>query len=159
MCSLRSCKLEQTRLSIIATHYFIVELSFIQRLKCRDDWPVIRADAPVRNQGDVGFFLHPFARHAGTQQDVINAAVAILDAVIICPRDVRRFATADGVGQIVAVALGGARVHEFGFATSDEGFGRGGIFGVVEVAEDDKIRLWFGGEDRINSRAQNSGLF
>src|SRR5688500_703667 len=41
-----------------------------------DERAVIGGDAPVRDSGDEGFGRDPFPSHAGTQQDVIETAVA-----------------------------------------------------------------------------------
>ena len=55
---------------------------FILHLKRRNNWPVIRADAPIRNRWNVSFRLHPIARQRRTQQNVIHPGINVFLAVV-----------------------------------------------------------------------------
>lgn len=59
----------------------------------------------------------------------------------------------------IAVVLGGARVHEAGFAAADDGADGGGVVGVVEIAEDDEAGVGIRSEDIVNFLAEDFGFF
>src|ERR1035441_3685270 len=85
-----------------------------------DDGPVVGPDAPVGNRGNKSFIRQPASFHCGTQQEVINAAIRIVFAVKVSPRDVTRLEIRRRAGRVVAIALGGARVSELEFSASDD---------------------------------------
>ena len=74
------------------------------------------------------------------------------------PSDVARLETRYFVRRVVAVALGGARVHELEPAVSDDGLYGIGTFHVIEIAEHNQSGVGIGGEMRVNNAAQNLRL-
>ena len=115
--------------------------------------------APVGDDGNVGLVFHPFFGHAGTEQDVINARVGIFHAVVVRPGFIAGGEPGiGGVGEVVAVLFGGAGVHEFVFAGTDDFLDAFGVVVVVEVAEDDEVGVRVLGEVFVHDAAEELGL-
>ena len=76
------------------------------------------------------------------------------------PGDVARGEAAVRGGRGIAVALGGAGVHEGFFAASAKNSFEGlGTVEIIEIAEDDEVKVWFGGQEAVDDFAQDTGFF
>ena len=119
---------------------------------------MVGAETPIGQSQDVGFRRVPFAGHAVTEQNVINAAVGVFLGVKMCPGDVAGGQAAVGLGLGIAIALGGAGVNKGFFAPTNDGFDGVGVVEIVEIAEHDEVHIGVGGEMGIDFLAKNLGF-
>src|SRR5579871_5913517 len=105
----------------------------------RDNWSVVGTEAPIWYRGNVGFVCQPVFLHGGAEEDVVDALVGIFHAVVVRPGDAHGGVARVGIGEIIAIAFGGAGVKEAIAAGAHDGAGGGGVVRVVEIAEDDKV--------------------
>ncbi len=121
---------------------------------------MVGGEAPIWQRKHVSFSGIPIAREAVAEEDVINPAVNVLLGVKMGPGDVAGGEAAVGGGFAVAIALGGAGVHEAGCTpAAQNGFDGRGVVGVVEIAEDDEADVGIGGEAGVNFLAEDFGFF
>ncbi len=132
---------------------------FVRRGHGDEEGAVVGGEAPVGGGEDVTFSRIPFAGHAGTEEDVVEAGVGVLGTVEVGPGDVARVVAGSFGREVVAVAFGGAGVGEFGFAAADEVLDGARVLGVVEVAEDDEVGVGVGFQPFIHEAAQEAGFF
>lgn len=81
-------------------------------MKTGDEGTVIGGDAPIGDGEDIGARRVPFACHAATEEDVIDAAVDVFFAVEMGPGDLTHGKARARIGEIVAVSLCGSRIDE-----------------------------------------------
>src|SRR5438067_136653 len=91
----------------------------IESGKSRDQWPVIRRDAPLRHRVNVSAGWFPFAGHPTAQQKIIDARIGIFFREKMGPGDLAIGAGLIGDCVRVAVPFGGARVDERILAAAD----------------------------------------
>src|SRR5437879_1713339 len=102
----------------------------ILRPKCRKDRAVIRGEAPIRRCQHVSLDRIPFPRHAGAQEDIIDAAVSVFLSEIVGPGDGHRV-RAGTASDVVAVSFCGASIDQSDPAVAANGPNGSRILGIV----------------------------
>src|SRR5262245_59167899 len=109
---------------------------FFSRFKSGDQGTVVGSHSPIGQRKDIGFFGVPFASHSGTEQEVVQAAVGVLNGVVMGPGNVSGHVAAIWVGcGVLAIFFHRAGIKKLGFALADNVFRRGSTLRIIEIAK------------------------
>src|SRR4249920_2092201 len=117
---------------------------------------MVRSGAPIGQVQDEAFFRMVFIPERGTGEDVIDPAVGLLFAEIMCPDNATRFVTWIWIWKQIAISLFRSRVEQSRFASTQHGVDRFCRNTVVEVTEDDQVSPRLALKKVINFLAQKN---